>query len=108
MQHNWSGGIDRLIWYRCIFASALALIGNPATAQITPTFNDVFYATAPTDNGGTIALPMDIYKPTGTISPTPLVLWVHGGGWSGGTYNTQPPNLQALLNRGISVASVEY
>src|SRR5688572_24897811 len=87
---------------------ALLVVTARAVAQPTPAFNDVVYATAPTDAGGTINLPMDIYKPTGVTTPTPVVLWIHGGGWQGGTYNTTPLQVQALLSRGISVASVEY
>jgi len=47
---------------------------------------------------------LDLYlpeKPTG-----PLVVWVHGGGWRGGSKAT-PPGLP-LLGKGITVASVGY
>jgi len=41
--------------------------------------------------------------------PTPVLFFIHGGGWSGGgRLSGLPPLLHALLEQGISVASVEY
>lgn len=89
-------------------AVALAAV-EPAVvrAQVTPTFNDVVYATVPRDAGGTINVLLDIYLPA-TGGPWPLVLWIHGGGWQGGTHNTAPGSTQLLLNAGIAVASTSY
>lgn len=41
--------------------------------------------------------------------PTPLLLFIHGGGWmAGGRLSGVTPMLPVLLDAGISVASVEY
>ncbi len=41
--------------------------------------------------------------------PTPVLFFIHGGGWSGGgRLSGLPPLLQSLLEEGISVASIEY
>ncbi|MBM3955181.1 MAG: hypothetical protein FJ309_11295 [Planctomycetes bacterium] len=41
--------------------------------------------------------------------PAPLLLFIHGGGWNAGEHlNGLAPMLPALLDKGISVASVEY
>ena len=41
--------------------------------------------------------------------PTPVLFFIHGGGWSGGgRLSGLPPLLHSLLEQGISVASVEY
>lgn len=41
--------------------------------------------------------------------PTPVLFFIHGGGWSGGgRLSGLPPLLHTLLEQGISVASVEY
>jgi acetyl esterase/lipase len=41
--------------------------------------------------------------------PTPLVVYIHGGGWLGGDKNTLAPNmLQFFLDHGVSVAAVNY
>ena len=39
--------------------------------------------------------------------PTPLLVWIHGGGWSAGSYARIPDFAEELLDMGISVASVE-
>jgi acetyl esterase/lipase len=80
-----------------------------AGAQITPTFNDVAVGVVPLDAGGTHTLRMDIYKPAGATSATPIVAWIHGGGWLGGSYNNGlPAHTQPLLQRGIAVATIGY
>ncbi len=44
-----------------------------------------------------------------SVSPTPVLLFVHGGGWNaGGRLNGLSAMLPAMLREGISVASVEY
>jgi acetyl esterase/lipase len=40
--------------------------------------------------------------------PTPLLFYVHGGGWSGGDRSVVRSLLKDALDSGISVASVEY
>ncbi len=44
-----------------------------------------------------------------SAAPTPLLLFIHGGGWSaGGRLSGLSAMLPEMLQRGISVASVEY
>ena len=52
-------------------------------------------------------LPLDLYHPKDSKTPVPLVIWIHGGGWKGGSKNGNNPAM-ALLLRGYAVASVEY
>jgi len=41
--------------------------------------------------------------------PTPLVVYIHGGGWTGGDKSSIPsPLLNFLLDHGVSVASINY
>lgn len=41
--------------------------------------------------------------------PTPLVIFIHGGGWAGGDKADVPPELvKVMLARGVSVASINY
>ncbi len=41
--------------------------------------------------------------------PTPLVLFIHGGGWQGGDKNgLSGPAIRQLLDAGISVAAINY
>ena len=38
----------------------------------------------------------------------PLVIWVHGGGWQGGSRAEVPAFATALLDRGYALASIDY
>jgi acetyl esterase/lipase len=52
---------------------------------------------------------LDIYLPTSGVKPYPVVVWVHGGGWSTGdkTLGLNHPSRQ-LLSQGIAVVSINY
>jgi acetyl esterase/lipase len=83
----------------CLVAmSAAAFAENP-----TPTYQDVPYAVM-----GTRALSLDLYLPEDAAGPTPVVVFIHGGGWSGGSPYPIPRFCATLVERGIAVASVEY
>src|SRR5262245_61935416 len=71
----------------------------PAADEIK-TLRDVEYARV-----GETALKLDLYVPASTKSP-PLVVWVHGGAWRGGSKNN--PSVLPLTERGFAVASVDY
>lgn len=56
---------------------------------------------------GDAAQALDIYFPeTKADKPLPLLVWIHGGGWAGGS-KTQQPYL-SQLPRGYVAASIEY
>lgn len=82
----------------------LLLAATLAAAQPTATFPAQTYAVV-----GGRAIQLDVYLPTGSVPPGgfPCVLWIHGGGWSGGTRAQIGPTAQ-LLQRGIAVASIDY
>jgi acetyl esterase/lipase len=86
-----------------LLAALAGLLAARAAAQITPTHPGLVYATV----GGT-DLRLDLYLPAAGSAPFPLVAWIHGGGWSGGTHVGIPSDAVALLERGIAVASVQY
>src|SRR4029450_7765285 len=46
-----------------------------------------------------------LYFPEGTQSP-PLVVWIHGGAWRGGSKSN--PSILPLIERGYAIASVDY
>lgn len=92
-----------------VAAVALVWLDSTVLAQpVTPTFNDVVIGNVPLDAGGTYTLHIDIYAATAGAGPRPIVLWIHGGGWSGGTYNSVPPYALLLRGRGIHIAGVDY
>jgi acetyl esterase/lipase len=49
---------------------------------------------------------LDLYIPPAD-RPLPLVIWVHGGGWEGGSKAGGGPAIM-LLNKGYAVASINY
>lgn len=56
---------------------------------------------------GDAAQTLDIYYPEDkTAKPMPLLVWIHGGGWSGGSKAGMP--YLGQLTRGYVVASIEY
>lgn len=80
---------------------------NPAPKRPTPPKGftaeyDVKYVP-----DGDEAQALDIYYPESRgDKPQPLLIWIHGGGWSGGS-KTQVPYMNQLA-RGYIVASIEY
>lgn len=82
---------------------ALMLPAVSVHAQPAPTHPNLVYATV-----GGKALLLDLYLPPTGEPPVPCVVWIHGGGWQGGTRYPIPPAAQRLLPLGIAVASVEY
>jgi acetyl esterase/lipase len=51
------------------------------------------------------SLKLDLYLPEGVEQP-PLLVWVHGGGWSRGARS--PVSTVAFVNDGYALASVDY
>ncbi|MBL8958731.1 MAG: alpha/beta hydrolase [Gemmatimonadetes bacterium] len=52
---------------------------------------------------------LDIHLPTTGAKPYPVVLWIHGGGWSSGDKQLSPTNaVLTLLTKGIAVVSINY
>ncbi|MFM2206482.1 MAG: hypothetical protein RL213_457 [Bacteroidota bacterium] len=79
-----------------------------SNVQIT---SNVVYGSNVDNTGATISLTMDIYQPVGdTLLARPLIVWVHGGSFIGGTKND--PDVTALCNRfakrGYVCASINY
>lgn len=83
--------------------SALLILSSSAHAQIVPTHADLSYAEIESH-----ALMLDLYLPAASATPSPLVVWVHGGGWSGGSRFPPPAFALQLVNRGVALASVSY
>ena len=79
---------------------------TPAPAEAGPVLPEgarVFRDLAYVDNGHG-QQKLDLYLPAQPKGP--LLVWIHGGGWRGGT-KANPPGL-AMLKNGVAVASVEY
>jgi acetyl esterase/lipase len=82
-------------------ASLVLALPVATIAASTPTHRDIEYARV-----GEQVLKLDLHLPPASSSPSPLIVWVHGGGWRSGSKNGVP--LAPLVARGWAIASVEY
>ncbi len=82
---------------RMILLLALLFLAPQALAQELMTLRDVPYGKHPRQV-------LDFY-PAKSDKPTPVVFYIHGGGWRGGDKKTNP---QAYLDKGISVVAINY
>jgi len=84
---------------------AFALMLLPALARAEP--QTWVYKTV-----GASTLQLDLYRPA-SAGPHPVVMYIHGGSWSGGDKSDVQNRfkgalLQALLDNGHAVASIDY
>ena len=56
---------------------------------------------------GERALQMVIYRPAAEAK-APVIVYVHGGGWGGGTIHDREPDMRWFADRGYLVLSVDY
>ncbi|HRH49348.1 MAG TPA: alpha/beta hydrolase [Panacibacter sp.] len=72
--------------------------------------SDVIYAVNKNYLGQNEQLGLDIYFPTNnsTVSKSPLVLFIHGGGFLDGNKKSAKNDCQVLASKGFTVASIDY
>lgn len=51
---------------------------------------------------------LDVFRPGGRTEPLPTVVWVHGGGWIGGTKDSLRDYLRVLASHGFVTVGVDY
>ena len=100
--------------FRIILAMAAAMTIAAQNASAQPaSFINVTFAQAPTADGGTKPLNINIWKGTGD-DPQPVVLFVHGGAWESGDNrlegngSEQIRALMSLREKGVTVAAATY
>ena len=88
----------------CVVSSGVAICYSQSlqqTPRLTPTTADFAYG----DHERQV---LDVYRAESS-SPTPLVLYIHGGGFTGGNKRgINQQTLNQLLEVGISVAAINY
>lgn len=83
-----------------LFSLLVVTVASPCLAEKPAEpleLHDVPYGTHPRQV-------LDFYQAK-SDTPTPLVFYIHGGGWRGGDKKTNP---KAFLDKGISVAAINY
>lgn len=89
-----------------LFAALLLCLRPPASsAQTLPPHYRVTN-NMPYVAGGQSRQWMDLYHLPTNATPTPVVVWVHGGGWA--SENENIPRALALTNFNIAVAAISY
>lgn len=97
-----------LLIHALIPASTLAEISDAASwaatlarsYRITP---NVTYLTA-----NNWEAKLDVYQPTNASGPTPTLIYIHGGGWTGGDRQASIFNTMPYLEMGWAVVNVSY
>src|SRR5438128_9516177 len=51
---------------------------------------------------------LDVYTRSDSQDPRPTMIWIHGGGWTGGTKETATFSLLPYMEMGWNVVNVEY
>lgn len=51
---------------------------------------------------------LDVYQRRDTTGPQPTLIWIHGGGWTGGVKESALMSLMPWLEMGWNVVNVEY
>ncbi|MEO2198421.1 MAG: alpha/beta hydrolase, partial [bacterium] len=51
---------------------------------------------------------VDLYLPRGVDGPTPVLMYIHGGGWVGGSKESSVLRLLPWLEKGWAVVNVQY
>ena len=59
-------------------------------------------------SGGGAPQSLDLYLPPANGGMAPVVVFVHGGGWRGGTKDDWHPSFHDLLTHGFAVANLNY
>jgi len=88
--------------------TVLAQLSAPATwathaANEYQTFPNITYLTA-----NNYEDKLDVYKRRDASAPQPTLIWIHGGGWTGGTKESAVMSLMPWFEMGWNVVNVEY
>jgi acetyl esterase/lipase len=118
-------GVALVLLSACVASTPAptSTMGNTSLPPISATFADLAYANK------SPAQKLDLYLPAQGSDPSPLVIWIHGGGFRvgdkrsmsrrnfgpaptplgrDGPYQIQVPDVVALTAKGYAVASLNY
>jgi len=70
---------------------------------------DIVYGNAPDLQGNPVDLKLDLYRPAGdTVNERPVLIWVHGGGFTTGDKSSGATQATFFARRGYVSASINY
>ncbi len=106
--------MDRLKYIAGIFLTAIAFAVCASAQTPTSPFStdagarywvqpDIVYGSA-----NNTPLKLDVWYPNAVKSPTPTLVYIHGGGWIFGTKETSVLEFLPFLEKGWRVVNVEY
>lgn len=97
--------MNRITAIVCLFAALLTTSIRPAHSDPVPamtTQSAVQYTVS-----GTPEL-MDIYSPQNTAKPLPVIVYIHGGGWVGGSRLGADGYATHFTGKGYVFCSIDY
>ncbi len=92
--------LTRALRLLVVTATTLSPLGVLAAEPAQATHDEVSY-------GPDKMNVLDFWQAEGE-GPRPLLVYIHGGGWTGGDKGNTPGQYQAFLDKGISYAAVNY
>jgi acetyl esterase/lipase len=91
----------------CIFAAAMTpVFSQGLSSSITAPYRIVPNITYITANN--FEAKLDVYTRADSQAPRPTIIFIHGGGWTGGAKETQVFSLLPYLEMGWNAVNVEY
>ncbi len=88
--------------FAAVVLASVAITARQEPAPVEP--RTLTYATR-----GGADLVLDLYLPATPVRrPIPVIVFLHGGGWSGGTRTTGPDFRRYFAQDGFAMASIEY
>jgi len=87
-----------------LLASAMQAADKPKTKPATPTVPPTMANVAYGEHERQV---LDFYKAK-SVKPTPVLFFIHGGGWVAGDKNSAGGSAKQYLDAGISVVSINY
>ena len=91
-----------------ILVAGSCLLSSTAHAYTCQLDEAITYGTYVDAAGVTRPLLLDLLLPVDSPTRTPIVIWVHGGGWQSGTRTPMPTRAANMCSMGYAVASVDY
>jgi acetyl esterase/lipase len=89
-----------------LMVSASSALGQGFSTSVTVPYRVVPNITYLTANN--FEAKLDVYSRSDTTAPQPTLIWIHGGGWTGGAKESATFSLLPYMEMGWNVVNVEY